>query len=322
MNPAAALLVYLASGFAQPSAPHGPSSTQTPPPSKEVSAPRPADSDRAPLDPSLLPRIEAWRQRVTSAKCIKIVEDAERHMHRDAITDSRGVIADPAHDSVTRVEGHSWMLPDALWLVIYPSRPASEGSKERAIDRTRPDVQLLWRHGDVFERVWDKELNAYRVRTYPCPSTAGPGDFDYGENCSLGDISESWLAPGSAIVKSITLQYTPEIRLTPPAPPAPGETWITLGIDQCSANATTGKVDYSRIDDVLFTQGGDVKEWHTRVVNNKNGEGNVTARRRYTFEFLDRPPEALLRAMDDFETLVAGQLPAAPAGSGLNPGAK
>lgn len=281
-------------------------------PSVVPAAPSPAaaDSARAPLEAGMMERIERWRRTLSSAQCIKIVEDAERRSHRDQ-PPSPGV--DPASegsaDHVSRVEGHAWMLRDALWLVIYPSRPSPGPDPiQRDIDRSRPDVQLLWRHGTVFERVWDKSLGAYRVRSYPCTSSSGPGDFDYGENCSLGDISESWLAPGSSIVKSIGLEYSPEARVTPPALPGPTETWITLGIDQCKTDPKTGKILYSRIDDVLFDARDQVKEWCTRVVNNMNGDGRVTARRRYRFEFLGGPPEALVKAMDDFESLVQGHL--------------
>jgi hypothetical protein len=273
--------------------------------------PKAPDSDRRPLDTSVLERIESWRSTLASARCLKVVEDAVR------ITTTDAAPGQAAEHSITRVEGHAWMTPDSLWLVIYPSRPRdaaagpSADPQARTIDRSRPDVQLLWRNGRVLERIWDPAQDAYRVRAYPCTDSSGPGDFDYGENCSLGDISESWLAPGSSIIKSIGLEYNPEERLTPPRASSPSEgTWITLGIDQVQMDPSKSKMLYSRIDDVLLDATNQVREWHSRVTTTNPVPGRITARRSYTFQFLAGKPAALDRAMDDFESLVTAALAA------------
>ncbi len=277
------------------------------------------DSDVSHLPDVIARDIEAWRDRLETAVCLKVVFDAKEtwtKLHeRDA--EGRPVTAHQEHYQV-----HSWMTPEMVWMVIFQY----DGD---VVDLTTPRFQMLWKKQDatVWERAWLEEEHMYRARRRDCSTPFGPEQGGYpSRGCIYATGMTSWLAGGqdlssrSITVASVGLLRSPNIAIVPPDPSRDG-VWLDVFSDTLVRDLfPDDDRDLYRRNDLMLLARNDagepeVREWRTNVLTDPEFDGKqpqqITAIRRMTYTFHPSAPAELLERVAAFieEVHPAGTAP-------------
>lgn len=266
------------------------------------------EADLSHLPAAIARDVEAWRQRLETASCLKVVCDAEETWTKlyELDLEGRPVVAHREHYQI-----HSWMTPDTVWMVIFPY----EGD---AVDTTIPHYQMLWKKEDstVWERTWLVDEQVYRARKRDCSTPFGPEQGGYpSRGCIYATGMTSWLAGGRDLsqrditVVSVGLLRSPNIAIAPPDPSAEG-VWLDVFTDALVRDLfPDNDRDLYRRNDLMLLARNDagepeVREWRTNVLTDPEFDGKrpqqITAIRRMTYTFFQSPPTELSECTDDF----------------------
>jgi hypothetical protein len=255
------------------------------------------------LPPEVEARAQKWRDRLASAKVMKITCELDQTWRYLDEVDERGV---PRVYARERYQAHAWMTPETEWLVMYLVSDGPDGKPVPDIER--PVLQQLWANGTVWERVWQPQYSAYRTSKYtaPEPSGANTSALD-SKGCIYGTVLGSWLASNYDATSRSTVMLT---RGSRPATMPPGDenrgSWLLL----CEPYIERDKegpehISYARIDYGLLSESDQVTEWRTRVLfgSTKRPQDSV-ALRHLRYLFLPSPPPELKDITSAFRRLV------------------
>lgn len=279
-------------------------------PAQSEDLPQPAHAEIAHLPQAVQDEIVAWRERLRTAKCLKVVcetEETWRDMYRLDGTGSPIVVVRE------RYQIHSWMTPDLLWMVIFPY--AGETA-----DTSTPHYQLLWRKsaGTVWERVWDPNAQVYRANRYKAPGEFGAENGSlYSRGCIYATVMQSWLSGGVDLAdyppaREIALFRNPNIAVVPPDPAAPG-LWLDVFQGELTRDRESDPAELYRRNDFMLLACDDkeqpeLREWRTIALADRQHGGaeaqEITAKRSLSYQFFDRVPETLRLATEAFEKSV------------------
>lgn len=283
------------------------SSCATPPPVSGASEVKEASVSHLPA--AIRQDIEAWRERLENAVCLKVVADTEEVWESLYELDADG---SPKVLHRERFSVHSWMTRDSLWLVIY----AMNGDRP---DTSAPLVQLSWSADQ--HRAWERLRTgdgAYRDRVFETTDEAGPENINFGaKGCVFATVTTSWLAGPKSLesrsisVRSVALMRRPQLPIVPANPRAHGY-WLDVFRDAPRNEDPTGSSLYRRSDHMLLGRDGDgrpeLREWRTIVTSDESGPGEsaqrITGIRRFTYTFFDRVPAELSAAAGKFRAEV------------------
>lgn len=268
--------------------------------------------ETAPGDLSHLPEalqrdIEAWRVKLATARCLKVVSRTDEtwaNVHElDESGSARVVLRE-------RFELHSWMTPSSAWFTAY-------GYVGDAVDTTRPVCEFFWDAGEkmVWERSWDSANGAYRSRRYMCEDAHGPSaPAMESRGCIYATVIESWLAGSVALeerstsVLSVALMREPNVAMVPPDPAQAG-VWLDVFRQVAARDDDPSEAElYRRQDFMLLDRNTDgepeVREWRTIVAADERQNGlltqQITGIRRLTYEFYDSVPTAVAGMAREF----------------------
>lgn len=264
-------------------------------------------SDIAHLPESIQAEIEAWRDQIREAKCLKVVSETEQTWVNLYQLDSDG---EPVIVRRERFQVHTWMTSGMVWMVIF----AYNGE---AVDTDTPYYQMLWRKESamVWERSWSPNTEKYLVRRYPWKGEFGPDDGNVNsKGCIYATGLHSWLAGGPELedrtdmIESIAFMRSPYLAIVPPDPSRRG---IWFDVFRDSHERDSGVFEsgvYRRHDFMLLSRNEtgqpQLREWRTIVVTDPEDGGRkpqeITASERFTYNFYDSPPKELLRSTDNF----------------------
>jgi hypothetical protein len=285
-------------------------SSQSPPaPAAQVTTKTEEDEASIAHLPAAVQRdIASWRERLTQARCLKVVCDTDQtwdNLH-ELEGDGR-----PRRVRRERFSMHAWMMPRSIWLVVFPYKGDDP-------DTSTPVFQQYWsaERSTAWERTWWSESKSYNVRRYPCDEPFGPTSprFD-SKGCMIGGIAESWLAgprdlAGRCITaRSMALMRRPELAMVSPETDQPG-LWLDVFSDTEKRNQEQrgGNSFYHRQDLMLLARNEagapELREWRTIVVVDPAVGGQkaqrITQTSRFSYQFLDAAPEELATATTRF----------------------
>jgi hypothetical protein len=256
--------------------------------------------------------ISAWRVRLASAKCLKVVLDTSEtwtSLHE------LGADGSPTLLRSERFCFHSWMTPDSVWVVGF-------GYQEGKLDTSQPVFQQYWSSGaaKIWERVWSPTAGCYTVRRYDCKDPFGEGspDFPSAQGCIYSSVTSSWvagpvdLANRSASVRSVAFLRRPNLAIVPPDCSQTG-IWLDVFKEEVQRDEDRAPESlYRRRDLMLLARGRDgapaLREWRTIVTSDPTHSGQmpqqITGIRRFSFDFYEAPPPELAGATHTFVTEV------------------
>lgn len=278
----------------------------TPPSSAPIIATKDATSITH-LPDALQRDITTWRDRLTAAKCLKVVSETDETWTNLYDLDAKGVPKVIHHE---RFVVHSWMTPDSIWTVLFPY----DGDHA---DVSHPVLQLYWNATTKVarERAWSGEKSSYQVRRFENNEPFGPASFDFNSRgCIYASAAQSWLVgppelSGRTIsVQSIALMREPNLAIVPPDATQEG-VWLDVFSDTWQRNEeTTPNKLYRRHDFMLLARNDvsqpEVREWRTIVLTDSSAGGRrpqqITGVRRFAFTFFDSAPAELKSATESF----------------------
>lgn len=251
--------------------------------------------------------ITAWRNKLATAKCLKVVLETDQTWAAMYDLDEQG---SPRIIQREQLSFDCWMTPDTLWFAAF-------AYKNGMPDRTKPIYQMYWSGSaqQVWERIWDSESAEYRVHRYKSSDEFGPGDANFGSlGCIYGALTESWLAGSSDLsqrsisLRSMALMRKPNLPMVPPDPSKPG-VWLDVFADSVPRNQFDVANELYRRQDFMLLARNDsgepeVREWRTIVLNDPSSGGmkpqEITGIRRQSYTFYDAPPSELEAAIEAF----------------------
>lgn len=263
--------------------------------------------------------IDAWRRRLSDARCLKVVCDTEESWTNLHELDAQG---SPRLVQRERFQIHSWMTPDDAWVVIFPY----EGDR---VDTTRTLFQQYWsrQEAKVWDRTWSAEDNAYHATIFPCNEPAGPSSPSFVSNgCIYSTVTTSWLAgpvdllARDTTVQSIALARHPNIPIVSPDPSQPG-LWLDVFRETPVRDEDPDpKSLYRRSDFMLLARDAagnpELREWRTIVTSDESQGGRtpqvITAKRTFQYAFHDAVPAELKSAIKAFVTSMESPAPKPP----------
>ncbi len=288
----------------------------------------PADDDAteiAHLPIAIQRDILAWRERLESAACIKVVCDTEQTWELMHELDADG---NPVLARRERFQTHAWMTPDMLWMTVF----AYEGAE---LDTATPYSQLLWDReaGLVRERYWIPDEHTYRVLRYEDRNRFGPANANVADcrGCVYATAMNSWVVGGprladrSLTVRSVALLRKPNIAVVPPDPTARG-VWLDVFRDEIERDRKPGGDSlYRRNDFMLLSRASsgypEVSEWRTIVMTDHDAGGasptQIAAVRRLSYQLYGSIPGELLASTRAFARDIDGV--AAPLKESISP---
>jgi hypothetical protein len=264
--------------------------------------------------------IESWRDRLSSASCLKVVCNTEESWNNLHELDANG---SPRLVQRERFEIHSWMTPDEAWVVIFPY----EGDH---VDTTKTLFQQYWsrREAKVWDRTWNAEANVYRATIYPCDEASGPSSPSFVSNgCIYSTVTTSWLAgPADLLardttVQSIALARHPNVPIVSPDPSQSG-LWLDVFRETPTRDEDPDPQSlYRRADYMLLARDAagspELREWRTVVTSDESQGGRtpqvITARRTFQYAFHDAVPAELRDAVKAFVAFVESPATRPPA---------
>lgn len=276
-----------------------------PPSAAPASEPDPATLAHLPL--AIQHDIQAWRERLQHAACIKVVCNTDESWVNEHDLDESG---SPRLVARERFSIHSWMTPDSSWVVIFPY-------KDDAPDTSRTLFQQYWnaRDAKAWERVWDDASGSYTVDQFPSTEPGGPASPHVASRgCIYASAAQSWLAgpfplsERSITVSSIAFLRHTNLAVVPPDPSLPG-VWLDVFRDAIVRNEEKDpKLLYRRNDFMLLARNEqglpELREWRTIVTSDESSGGlkpqRITGIRRFSYTFYDQPPPELKAATDSF----------------------
>jgi hypothetical protein len=252
--------------------------------------------------------ITAWRNRLQSAKCLKVViESDEKWVRLDQLdAEGSGKLVQRERFCI-----HSWMMTDSLWVVVFPF-------KDGVADMAHPVLQEYWNASErvVWERVWKPSDEAYHVRRYKWNEKSEPPDAHIAaKGCIYASGTESWLMGDADLSKrmlgvaSVALFRAPNLSIVPPDDEEPG-VWLDI-IKDAPERDIEPKPEYlyRRTDCMLLARNAvgeaEVREWRTIVMTDPKAAGQkpqaITAIQRFTYQFCDAPPTELEATIQTFK---------------------
>jgi len=312
-------------------APQDSPATQPSPPDPDQ--PRLAD-ERAALNhlpESVVDGIIGWRERIRSAACIKVVFDIDQTWSRLDRLDETGT---PEIARRERLQVHSWMTPDMVWMVAYPY----QGD---AADSSHPSLQLLWNadSGIVRERMWLPDEKRYLAKRSVSQYPYGADDAEIAGllTCAYATGFDSWLvglanareASEQGPLRTIGFYRSPHLAIIPPTPEADG-VWLDVFKASMERDTDPSAEELYRRNDLMLLgrseQGEpELREWRTIVLTDSAHGGRTPQRivstTRFEYRFYESPPEQLLTTVRAFQTRIDGVMEASGSKFQKHPGA-
>lgn len=254
-------------------------------------------------------QIEAWRARIESAGCLKVVRDTDQTWVRLYQTDETG---EPSLARRERFQSHTWMTPDMVWVTIF----AYDGDE---VDTSKPYNQTYWDRETriVRERFLHPENGSFHVRRYVDEAYEfGPSNLTVSASRGcVAPATSSWLIGGPGFenrcgsVRTVTFERSPNLAVVPYDPAQRG-VWFDVIRELPERDRYQNSADrlYRRNDGILLAHNEagepEVREWRTVVLTDETDGGNspteITGIRRFRYQFFDSPPADLLSSVEAF----------------------
>lgn len=251
----------------------------------------------------------AWRERLDSARALKVVCDTDQTWQWFYQLESCGR---PHLRRREQFQAHSWMTADGLWFTVF-------GVVDGKADLDLPLTQLYWdlETRTVRERYWDEETGKFHARRYiETQYGFGPGDARVAgcKGCIYATIMNSWLVidpstgQGSGSREAVALNRTADLAVIPPESGEPG-IWFDVFKELPERDREPSESElYRRNDLILLGRNGagepEVREWRTIVMTDPERGGQEPAQiigsRRFRYEFHDALPEPIALGIKAF----------------------